>query len=164
MISRQKPVRHGESQHCWFGSAAITSSLERPLIQWSLLSLLRSLRAGRVLAWELRRAFVTEDIHRVSPGNAAVSYLRCLSVVYQATLCLDSHYFSECFFAKDTQVTTHSDPVKNSQETLERNLVEGTFLRRGAERAKLNQPRSGFWGHKQILNLVGHGGFTNPSV
>lgn len=40
--------------------------------------------------------------------------------------------------------------------------MEGMFLRRGAERAKLSQPRSGFWGHKRILNLVGHGGFTIP--
>lgn len=29
------------------------------------------------------------------------------------------------------------------------------FLRRKPERAKLNQPHSSLWGHKQILHLVG---------
>lgn len=47
---------------------------------------------------EIRQEFVTEDIYMFSPGNAAISHLRC-PVWY-----LDSHHLRKCFFPRDTKV------------------------------------------------------------
>lgn len=102
---------------------------------------------------EIRLEFLTEDVHMSSLGNAVISSLRCW--VWSIKL-----HFVWILIILESVSQIHTSnirfgPVNNSPEGFERTLVEGMFLRRKPERAKLNKPHSSFRGHKQILHLVG---------